>query len=74
MKKLISKKHALKSKKRSKKNIKKIIAVINKQIKLVKKLQKKLATMPKATKIDLTATLKRLNEELNKFKVMGAKK
>jgi hypothetical protein len=74
LKRLINKKHTLKSKKRSKKNIKKIIAVINKQIKLVTKLQKKLATMPKATKIDLTATLKRLNEELKKFKAMAAKK
>jgi len=74
MKRLINKKHTLKSKKRSKKNIKKIVAVINKQIKLVTKLQKKLATMPKANKIDLTATLKRLNEELKKFKAMEAKK
>jgi len=74
MRKLINKKHTLKSKKRSKKNIKKIIAVINKQIKLVMKLQKKIATMPKATKIDLKATLKRLTDELNKFKAMSAKK
>lgn len=54
----------------SKKNIKKIIKIINKQIKLVKKLQIKLAIMPKATKIDLNATLTRLNEELIKFKAM----
>jgi len=40
----------------------------------VKKIQKKLVTMPKATKIDLNATLKRLNEELKKLKAMGAKK
>jgi small-conductance mechanosensitive channel len=70
MKRLINKKHTLKSKKKSKKNIKKIIAVIKKQIVLVKKLQKKVATMPKATKIDLSATLKRLNEELAKFTAM----
>ena len=70
MRKLINKKHALKAKKRTKKNVKKIVAVITKQIALVKKLKDAIAKKPKATKIDLSASLKRLNDELIKFKAM----
>lgn len=67
MKKLIKKKKVLKSKVRSNKNVKKIFAVINQQIILVNILQKKVSTMNKATKIDLSATLINLNKELSKF-------